>query len=379
MTGELLTEIIKEIQKIGFTVIAIVSNMGGKNNKVWNDLNVNVNKTYFKNPDCERNIWVFCDVPHLLKLMRNHLVDEGLRLADGTAVNKKGVLQDVKALNGKYILTARLNQDCLENFFSRVRGIGQFYDHPLPADVRTRIRLLILGSSAGEISLLRNSKPAVEDVNAEIEREEELTQLMTNELFSINQESISILPINDTNCVNELLDLDRSFHLSDLNLAENNTLESSRKNDFDCGEEALKFIAGFIAFKCHKWDKTLGTPTGQLEISKIDKQKWIQILSKGGLRVPSPEWLATIKDFEVNCADFHGNNIAKTENVMKSLISILENKFPQVDKHVISVYVRTRTFIRIRHMNTEMKAFQAAKAATRKAKKWVNSSVVGAK
>uniref|UniRef100_T1JKM3 Transposable element P transposase n=1 Tax=Strigamia maritima TaxID=126957 RepID=T1JKM3_STRMM len=89
MTGELLTEIIKEIQKIGFTVIAIVSNMGGKNNKVWNDLNVNVNKTYFKNPDCERNIWVFCDVPHLLKLMRNHLVDEGLRLADGTAVNKK--------------------------------------------------------------------------------------------------------------------------------------------------------------------------------------------------------------------------------------------------------------------------------------------------
>jgi len=45
----------------------------------------------------------------------------------------KGLFASVQALhNAQYLLTARLNQDCLENFFSYLRGIEHHYDHPKP-------------------------------------------------------------------------------------------------------------------------------------------------------------------------------------------------------------------------------------------------------
>lgn len=47
-----------------------------------------------------------------------------------------GLFNDLRKYDVKYILTARLNQDCLENFFCLVRGLGHFNDHPTPVDVK---------------------------------------------------------------------------------------------------------------------------------------------------------------------------------------------------------------------------------------------------
>ena len=73
-----------------------------------------------------------------------------------------GLLTDLTPLKVKYILTARLNQDCLENVFSRIRGLGHFYDHPLPAEVKFRIRLLLVGANVSDIPL-SNACPVVSD------------------------------------------------------------------------------------------------------------------------------------------------------------------------------------------------------------------------
>lgn len=40
----------------------------------------------------------------------------------------------------KYILTRRLNQDILENFFSYIKSVGGTYDHPTPIEVKNRLR-----------------------------------------------------------------------------------------------------------------------------------------------------------------------------------------------------------------------------------------------
>jgi hypothetical protein len=44
-----------------------------------------------------------------------------------------------------YVMTSRLNQDCLENFFSPVRALGRTYDYPVPAEFLHRLCILVLG------------------------------------------------------------------------------------------------------------------------------------------------------------------------------------------------------------------------------------------
>lgn len=40
------------------------------------------------------NVWVFADMPYYIKLLRNHFLDEGLVLGDGTEVTYK-ILSEV--------------------------------------------------------------------------------------------------------------------------------------------------------------------------------------------------------------------------------------------------------------------------------------------
>lgn len=48
-----------------------------------------------------------------------------------------------------YILTRRLNQDILENFFAYLRSMGGSYDHPTPVELRNRVKWYILGRHSG--------------------------------------------------------------------------------------------------------------------------------------------------------------------------------------------------------------------------------------
>lgn len=47
--------------------------------------------------------------------------------------------------NIQYIITRRLNQDILENFFSYLRAMGAANDHPSPVELQHRIKWYILG------------------------------------------------------------------------------------------------------------------------------------------------------------------------------------------------------------------------------------------
>jgi hypothetical protein len=51
----------------------------------------------------------------------------------------------------EYILTTRLNQDVLENFFSYIRGMGDANDHPSPLEFQYRLRWFILGKHSAAV------------------------------------------------------------------------------------------------------------------------------------------------------------------------------------------------------------------------------------
>lgn len=75
-----MNAIISELFTTGLTVVAVVSDMGPGNMSLWSKLKIAYNKhVYFSHPsDSNLNIYVLADVPHLIKLLRNHLLDHGL-------------------------------------------------------------------------------------------------------------------------------------------------------------------------------------------------------------------------------------------------------------------------------------------------------------
>ena len=58
----------------------------------------------------------------------------------------------INRFNIKYILTYRLNQDVLENFFGVIRTKGGLHDHPDRQEFRYRLRSYILGYNEGALS-----------------------------------------------------------------------------------------------------------------------------------------------------------------------------------------------------------------------------------
>lgn len=63
------------------------------------------------------------------------------------------MFEEIKLLfNAKYLLTYRLNQDVLENFFGVIRSKGGLHDHPDQQEFKYRLRLYLLGHNKGVIS-----------------------------------------------------------------------------------------------------------------------------------------------------------------------------------------------------------------------------------
>lgn len=92
MTKSIILNVITELHHNGYTVIALTCDLGTTNQAVLKELEiesvVDREKTYFQHPcDVTKKIHVFADVPHLIKLLRNHLLDSGLHIS-GQFINK---------------------------------------------------------------------------------------------------------------------------------------------------------------------------------------------------------------------------------------------------------------------------------------------------
>lgn len=84
MDKKLLDNIIMKLYESGFTVVATTSDLGSTNSTVKNYLKIGTEENqqcYFEHPsDNKLLIHIFADVPHLIKLARNHFLDSGFFL-----------------------------------------------------------------------------------------------------------------------------------------------------------------------------------------------------------------------------------------------------------------------------------------------------------
>ena len=96
MTPTILDEIIMAVEKQGFKVLANVSDLATTNQGLWRDKGISVKNTSFVNPfDRSRKVHVFADVPHMLKLLRNHFLDRGFILPSGAQFVRED-LEEIK-------------------------------------------------------------------------------------------------------------------------------------------------------------------------------------------------------------------------------------------------------------------------------------------
>lgn len=100
----IIENVISNLYDAGFTVVAITTDLGPSNNKVWAQLNIRINDSqncFFLHPkDQNLKVFVFADVSHLLKLMRNHFLDNGF-IINRKCINKKCIEEILQLQEGK--------------------------------------------------------------------------------------------------------------------------------------------------------------------------------------------------------------------------------------------------------------------------------------
>nr|CAH7759843.1 unnamed protein product [Callosobruchus chinensis] len=305
---------------------------------------------------------------------------------------QKGILltsRSLKALlpylqekyNVEYILTSRLNQDVLENFFSYIRGMGGANDHPSPLDFKYRLRWYILGKHSAAIftesrNTIESSEPCLSNISTENPLQ---SAVSTSEDICLTQKMLSNLVENTVGSKEPQFEeetiLQSTFveapYLEDhaidqdiFKLAESYEIKEKIHRD------SLKYVAGFVAYKFkHKYN--LGSPTESYE--RHAEPDWLQTISRGSLLYPNEEmWKATLA-LESSFHSMHGSSLSKETKIFQKLT---QNTFSQLEDSTIPFEVilclsRTRTYIRLREMNKKISFSNCQRKLDKKMSKFV--------
>lgn len=490
ITKEILFDIIEKLDDIGFKTICCVSDCGGGNIGLWKALDINYENPVFSIPN-GREIVYMPDVPHILKLLRNWLLDTGFVIGDqiinkkplealisktstelsvchklskghltcagpqrqkvclasnllshttatallhykpiednklledtanfielinnwfdlmnvrhpndrrtpfttpyglaleeqdsllnkvydkilsmrctgkfGLQIFQKAMLMQINATkvllkilqqNGlKYILTCKINQDALENLFSQLRGRGGLDDHPTPLNALYRLRMMILGKNPG------------------------ITSNQTNTTHVYDEEFMVATVLKKINLqINNVENLEGSGSSTE---SDSESLQAIDKNKYEMEEDAIEYLAGWVAKKYKLQFPELGSTTTQCNLELTQEHDyqtptWIHHLSYGGLIVPNQDFKNKVIRIERLFKKITKNQIPKRLGVVRYLTNKIFRHMEIEEKYkpVIQTYIKQRIFIRMRYMNQHsnlLKKKRKAKAQLQKLQKF---------
>ena len=146
---------------------------------------------------------------------------------------------------------------------------------------------------------------------------------------------------------------DHNYH----EILEANT-ESFNSSNFDCTNEGLKYVAGYLAHTFRMKYPALGAKSSECSQNhfEIVSAPWIRALSRGGLMVPTAHFYEKICQFEKMFSEFHGENICREKKVVATLALKICHSHQEIPEDVIKKFVKTRTFIRIKFLNHQLQA-----------------------
>lgn len=132
MAPTILTDIIEELHKIKFTVVACVSDCGDGNVGLWKKLGISIDHTYFEHPITKENVYMFVHDPHTLKLVRNWLLGTGFILKDGTIINKEPLKKLLEITDSEVNVCLKVSEkhiDCEKTKGQNVQLAAELLSH----------------------------------------------------------------------------------------------------------------------------------------------------------------------------------------------------------------------------------------------------------
>lgn len=114
LSKELLFHLIERLHAINFEVRAVNFDLGPKNIKLLESLTPS-----FNNPCDNEKIYMFADVPHLIKLIRNHLIDKGILMKNGHVLTKEPLVKLLGLTkNDSFKITYKITEEnlCAKGF-----------------------------------------------------------------------------------------------------------------------------------------------------------------------------------------------------------------------------------------------------------------------
>ena len=141
------------------------------------------------------------------------------------------------------------------------------------------------------------------------------------------------------------------------NLDPSSSSESGASTNPTSGDWATAHVAGWLAhqFRVQYPELTKGK-TSEFYFEKILKEKdtaWTSCLSKGGLSLPSDEFLAQVKVMESTFKQFHNEPITGIDKVMESLVFALKEALPNTPVPILKKFSVLRTHKLLKDINDE--------------------------
>jgi len=131
--------------------------------------------------------------------------------------------------------------------------------------------------------------------------------------------------------------------------------------------EALIYVAGYVAHRFRHKYPDLGVPTAILQL----RDDWLSYISKGNCIYPSKELQAAATLMNEEFVKFHDNTFSSEDLILDKLTTIICKKV-SLPETVIASLVRTRTYIRLRHINNLIKQRNCTRKKNKKMKHMCN-------
>jgi len=272
----------------------------------------------------------------------------GRRKPGTLAPFQKGFLMAIRSLiglylemkqrtNAKYIMTARLNQDYVENTFGILRGAGGFDMKPDQVQSIRRVRRAIVGKRFNH-SLGTNTQSE--------EDQTFISSASLKYLFSAPAEDFSGTQTNplSEDMVIHFEEIDANVTVKDVSFTDLSLYEK-------CEQGGKEYVAGFIAEKLLEKYPELARHYSEYT---PENSMWLRELTEGGLTEPSTLWFSYFCKFEEFFEVMHGyGKVNRDPKVVQRLADFLNSKYPEIPERAVNLYAKTRTMIRIATINKE--------------------------
>ena len=244
-----------------------------------------------------------------------------------------------------YLLTSRLNQDIVENCFSKIRAMGGSNTSPGALEFQNRLRLLILGGCSdysiqtGSVEPTKDDETVLsQEVLSAIEQPSLKKKNKSERLPNI-QKIISMFPkTNKTFTCSQQIDAERAM----------------------ATEEGMCYLAGYVAYAsgCKE--------LGDRDISKVSPavqqhSNWLHKMSCGGLLFPKERFLSDVKKMDETFNSIHNESedgLLREKGIVRKVVRKLEELFPSYSVHLLKKFAMTRTAIRIRTLKNCLKTYK---------------------